>query len=87
MSGFTAAYVALKMSYYLGYTHVHLYGIDFSPSWNHYRPDYPPGRTTRARMDVMKWHFQLAQNVFSRAGRRIINHSDHSELDTVFARA
>jgi hypothetical protein len=86
-SGFTCAYVALKMSYYIGFDEVHLYGIDFNPEWTHFRPDYPRGASDRRRrMDVMKWHFQLAQNVYTRAGRRVINHSNHSELDAIFAR-
>jgi hypothetical protein len=88
LSGMTAAYVALKCAYYLAYEEIHLYGVDFSPEWSHYRDDYRLGvKTTRARMEVMKWHFQLAQNIYTRAGRKIINHSQPSELDTVFARA
>jgi hypothetical protein len=88
MSGFSAAYVCLKEAYYLGFSECHLWGIDFNPEWTHYRGDYRIGvKTTRARMDVMKWHFQLAQNVFTRAGRKIINHSHASELDAIFARA
>jgi hypothetical protein len=88
LSGMTAAYVALKCAYYLAYEEIHLYGVDFSPEWSHYRDDYRLGvKTTRARMEVMKWHFQLAQNIYTRAGRKIVNHSNHSELDTVFARA
>lgn len=88
MSGFTAAYVALKMAYYMGYTEVHLYGIDHSLDWAHFRPDYPKGAADRARrMDVMEWHYQFAANVYARAGRRIINHSNPSKLDAIFARS
>ena len=88
MSGFTAAYVALKMAYYMGYTEVHLYGIDHSLDWAHFRKDYPAGASDRARrMGVMEWHYQLAANVYARAGRRIINHSNPSKLDAIFARS
>jgi hypothetical protein len=88
MSGFTAAYVALKMAYYMGYTEVHLYGIDHSLDWAHYKADYPKGAADRARrMGVMEWHYQLAANVYARAGRRIINHSNNSALDKIFARS
>ena len=88
MSGFTAAYVALKMAYYMGYTECHLYGIDHSLDWAHYRKDYPAGASDRARrMGVMEWHYQLAANVYARAGRRIINHSNPSKLDAIFARS
>jgi hypothetical protein len=88
MSGFTAAYVALKMAYYLGYNEVHLYGIDHSLDWAHYRPDYPAGAKDRARrLAVMETHYQLAANVYARAGRRIINHSNPSRLDKIFRRS
>jgi hypothetical protein len=88
LSGMTAAYVALKCAYYLGYEEVHLYGVDHSPEWEHYRPDYRLGvKTTPARMEMMRWHFQLAQNIYTRAGRKIINHSNPSKLDMIFARA
>ena len=88
MSGFTAAYVALKCAYYLGFDSVHLYGVDHSLDWAHYRKDYPAGASDRARrMGVMEWHYQLAANVYARAGRRIINHSNPSKLDAIFARS
>lgn len=88
MSGFTAAYVALKMAYYMGYTEVHLYGVDHSLDWAHYKADYPKGASDRARrMGVMYFHYTLAMNVYSRAGRRIINHSNPSKLDAIFARS
>lgn len=88
MSGFTASYVALKCAYYLGFDDVHLYGVDHSLDWAHYKSDYPKGASDRARrMGIMEWHYQLAQNVYSRAGRRIINHSNPSKLDAIFARS
>lgn len=88
MSGFTAAYVALKYAYYMGFDQVHLYGIDHSADWAHYRKDYPPGEPDRARrMAVMEIHYQLAANVYARAGREIFNHSNPSKLDKIFRRA
>ena len=87
MSGYTAAYVCLKMAYYLGYEQVHLYGIDHSPAWEHYRPDYRIGKKTDRRcMQIMETHYQLAANVYARAGREIFNHSDPSRLDKIFRR-
>ena len=88
MSGFTAAYVALKCAYYIGFDDVHLYGVDHSPDWAHYRADYPAGASDRARrMGVMEFHYQLAANVYARAGRTITNHSNPSKLDAIFARS
>lgn len=86
MSGFTCAYVALKCAYYMGFDEVHLWGIDHSPNWEHYRNDYPPTQTTIARMMVMEWHYKLAAQVYARAGRRIFNHSNPSRLDAIFQR-
>lgn len=88
MSGFTASYVALKQAYYLGFDEVHLWGVDHSPDWQHYRAGYPPPAPDIVqRMAVMEEHYQLAAEVYARAGRRIINHSAPSRLDMIFERA
>lgn len=88
MSGLTASYVALKCAYYLGFDEVHLFGIDHSPDWKHYREDYPaPSVDIRSRMKMMLFHYQLAADVYARAGRIIINHSNPSALDRIFQRA
>lgn len=88
MSGFTAAYVALKCAYYMGFEEVHLYGIDHSPTWAHYRDDYPAGDVDHRaeRMSVMEWHYKLAAKVYNSDGRRIVNHSNPSNLDAIFER-
>lgn len=87
-TGFTAAYVALKIAYYMGFDQVHLYGIDHSADWAHYRPGYPSGAPDRARrMRVMETHYMLASSVYARAGREIINHSNPSALDKIFQRS
>jgi len=89
MSGMTATYVCLKLAYYAGFTDVHLWGVDHSPDWRHYREDYPAdlAATRRERMRLMEWHYTLAMNVYARAGRKILNHSDPSALDKIFRRA
>jgi hypothetical protein len=87
-SGMTVVYVALKMAFYLGFETVHLWGVDFSKEWDHYRGDYPPP-TNPARdalMDEMFYHYSLAAKVYNQAGRRIINHSHPSKLDAIFER-
>lgn len=87
-SGMTVTYVALKLAFYLGFETVHLYGVDFSKEWDHYRADYPPP-TNPARESLMAemfYHYSLAANVYNRAGRRIINHSYPSKLDKIFPR-
>lgn len=87
-SGMTVTYVALKMAYYLGFETVHLYGVDHSPAWDHYRSDYPPASDPRrdALMAEMEFHYRLAQKVYNLDGRRIINHSYPSKLDAIFER-
>lgn len=87
-TGLTVTYVALKMAFYLGFEQVHLYGVDHSPDWSHYRADYPRGDMLRrrARMAEMEYHYALAQKVYTNNGREIINHSYPSKLDTIFPR-
>ena len=89
MSGMTATYVCLKLAYYAGFTEVHLWGVDHSEDWAHYREDYPQDQaaTRRERMKLMEWHYQLCMNVYARAGRSIVNHSAPSKLDMIFRRA
>lgn len=87
-SGLTVVYVALKMAYYAGFEEVHLWGVDHSPDWKHYRDDYPQGDVDRRawRMAEMEYHYALAQKVYNNAGRVIINHSHPSKLDAIFQR-
>jgi len=88
MSGLSATYVCLKLAYYAGFQEVHLWGVDHSPDWQHYRDDYHADAVNpdNERMRVMEWHYQLAMMVYARAGRRIFNHSDPSRLDMIFRR-
>ena len=88
MSGLTATYVCLKLAYYAGFTDIHLWGVDHSPDWQHYRDDYHADAVNpdNERMRVMEWHYQLAMMVYARAGRRIINHGEPSRLDMIFRR-
>lgn len=92
ITGRTATYVALKLAYYAGYDEIHLWGVDHNPEWTHFVESYPPGPIPpgyprRMAMLDMEVHFQLAANVYARAGRTIINHSHPSKLDTIFRRA
>jgi hypothetical protein len=87
-SGLTVTYVALKCAYYAGFEEVHLWGVDHSADWAHYKKDYPPGDLDRRvwRMAEMEYHYRLAASVYNKAGRRIVNHSRPSKLDTIFQR-
>lgn len=87
-SGMTVTYVCLKLAYYLGFETVHLWGVDHSPAWEHYRGDYPAGDVARREslMAEMFYHYSLAADVYNKAGRRIINHSHRSDLDKIFER-
>ena len=87
-SGMTVTYVCLKLAYYLGFETVHLYGVDHSPTWDHYRKDYPPPTNPdrESLMAEMEYHYALAAKVYNHAGRRIINHSLPSNLDAIFER-
>lgn len=89
-SGFTVSYVCLKLAYYAGFNEVHLWGVDHSPGWEHYDPSYHALTSDAARhrhnMRVMERHYGLAQRVYKRAGRRILNFSLPSKLDGIFER-
>ena len=87
-SGLTVVYVALKIAYYTGFEECHLWGIDHSADWAHYKEDYPRGDMDRRvwRMTEMEYHYALAQKVYNQSNRRIINHSNPSTLDTIFQR-
>lgn len=87
-SGMTVTYVCLKLAYYMGFETVHLYGVDHSPTWDHYRKDYPEGDMTNraALMAEMEYSYGLAARVYNSAGKRIINHSYPSKLDAIFPR-
>ncbi len=87
-SGMTVTYVCLKLAFYMGFETVHLWGVDHSPTWDHYRPGYPAGDVARREslMAEMEYHYRLAQKVYNQAGRRIINHSYPSNLDAIFER-
>lgn len=90
MSGGTATYVALKLAYYAGYDEVWLWGVDHSKDWKHYDPYYPDARVQGTEreyhMKMMLRHYWLAQSVYEKAGRRIVNFSDPSPLDSIFER-
>ena len=88
-TGLTVVYVALKIAYYLGFEEIHLWGVDHNKEWDHYKDDYPRGDIDRRewRMAEMEYHYQLAANVYNKAGRRIVNHSRPSKLDAIFPRA
>jgi hypothetical protein len=86
-TGFTSAYVALKLAYYEGFDEVHLWGVDHDKAWAHYRDNYPPGDPMDDfRFDVQLWHYTLAAEIYKEAGRRIVNFSYPSELDNLFER-
>jgi hypothetical protein len=87
VSGHTVVYVALKMAYYLGYNTALLFGVDHDPSWKHCADNYPPGvTTTQEKKQEMRWHLEYANRVYREAGRRILNLSRPSELDSIIAR-
>jgi hypothetical protein len=83
MSGFTAVYVALKIAFFMGFTRALLVGVDHTQDFQHFSPDYPAGNPNLAGM---RYHFNLANIIYSENGREIINLSPHSPLDAIFRR-
>lgn len=85
-AGGTVTYPMLKLAYYEGFEEVHLWGMDFDPNWQHFTNDYPVLGHSDRKIDAMLYHFQLADRVYRKAGKRIINFSYPSMLDTIFKR-
>ena len=86
LSGGTITYSLLKLAYYAGFDTVLLWGVDFDPTWEHFRDDYPcPGNLDR-KTDAMMYHMRLAASVYKEAGKRIINFSRPSVLDEFIER-
>lgn len=91
MSGGTATYVALKLAYYAGYDEVWLWGVDHDPAWSHYADSYPlnpdiVGEKRKEHMNIMERHYRMAARIYREHGRRILNFSHPSALDTIFER-
>jgi hypothetical protein len=89
VSGCTSLYVMLKLAYYKGFEKVMLWGHDFDSEWEHFTDDYPVnplGNVTLIRKKEAMDHLGIAAMVYQRDGRRIINYSHPSELDTLFER-
>jgi hypothetical protein len=87
MSGWTAAYVALKIAYHMGFATVLLVGVDHSAEWDHFTADYPHGdRMNSGRFAGQREHFALAETAFRAENRSIVNLSPPSQLDTIFRR-
>lgn len=82
MSGYTCVYVALKAAYHMGFARALLVGVDHSTG--HFTDDYPVASSPR--MDKQRYHFRVAANAWSAAGREIVNLSAPSLLDEVFRR-
>lgn len=93
MSGETVAYVALKIAYVMGFNTVLLAGCDRDKNWEYFSEDYPAEHLDfRSKEDWeikkrgMEYHFKLADDVYKKDGRSIVNLSLPSELDALFAR-
>jgi len=84
MSGNTAVYVALKIAFFMGFKRALLVGVDHTQSFEHFDPSYPQAKNPN--MEGMRYHFTLAQTIYSENGREIINLSPPSELDKIFTR-
>lgn len=84
MSGNTAAYVGLKLAFFMGFKTVLLVGVDHSPGWEHFTQDYPAA--THTNYQGQRFHFSLANEVYKNHGRKIVNLSAPSALDSIFSR-
>jgi hypothetical protein len=85
MSGNTCVYVALKIAYFMGFTRALMVGVDHTQTFQHFTDNYPAAQCPN--FEGMRYHFRIAEDVWSSAGRQIINLSPPSELDNIFMRS
>jgi hypothetical protein len=81
VTGGTAVYMMLKIAYWMGFDTVYLYGVDHTTG--HFSPDYPQGK--KNEFEYWEYHYRLAAEEYKRAGKRIINMSPPSVLNSIFA--
>lgn len=87
VTGGTGSYIALKIAFVMGFTTILLVGMDHDADWEHFDNDYPKGFPTDCvRMEHQRYHLELANEYFRRAGKRIVNLSPKSALDKIFER-
>jgi hypothetical protein len=84
MSGNTATYVSLKLAFFMNFARVLLVGVDHDAGWQHFSPDYPGTGHVTTNFEGQRYHYQLAQTIYSENGREIINLSPSSALDKIF---
>ena len=81
-TGSTTTYLMLKIAYYSGYDTVYLYGVDHT--LEHFGA-WPPG-TLKVDFEYREKHYRIAAEEYRRAGKKIINMSAPSVLDSIFQR-
>jgi len=87
ITGGTGSYVALKLAFTMGFSTILLVGMDHESEWRHFDDDYPKGFPTDwVRMLQQRYHLELANGYFQKAGKRIVNLSPKSDLDKIFER-
>jgi hypothetical protein len=79
-TGGTSTYLMLKIAFYSGFDCVYLYGVDHS--FTHFSDTWPQG--VKGQLDGREKHYRIAAEVYRKAGRRIINRSAPSVLDSIF---
>ena len=88
MSGWAVVYVALKIACHMGFRTVILVGVDHDSTWQHFSHLYPAGTPTdEGRLLRQREHFQIARLVYDSLGKRIVNLSPPSRLDSIFERS
>lgn len=99
--GFTVTYVAMQIAYFMGFRRVFLIGMDHNfdqkgkpnetqkmevDDVNHFDPDYFKGQKWQlADLEGSELHYNVANFVFNRSGRKIINATLGGKLE-VFER-
>lgn len=80
-TGASSVYMMLKIAYYSGFNTVYLYGVDHT--LEHFSTDWPKG--VLPSLKGREKHYRLAAEMYRKAGKRIVNRSAPSILDTIFS--
>jgi len=86
MTGKTVTYIALKVAYFMGFETILIVGCDHEETYDHFYGEHYDVLPTSEILDIMRYHYIVADEVYKKAGRRIINFSLPSKLDEFFER-
>lgn len=81
VTGSSSVYLMLKLAYYMDFDTVYLYGVDHTEK--HFSDKWIEG--VKPCLIAREKHYKIAQAEYTKAGKKIINRSAPSILDSIFS--